>query len=62
MRMLVSGLFFALLSFVMLPTSSAAPSEGDGGQGCCSHHQGVCGCSAGRAQCCDGSISPTCGC
>jgi len=30
--------------------------------GCRSHHGGVCGCSAGRAQCCDGSLSPSCGC
>lgn len=30
--------------------------------GCCSWHQGVCGCRAGRAVCCDGSYSPTCGC
>ncbi|PTQ86522.1 hypothetical protein [Agitococcus lubricus] len=30
--------------------------------GCCSHHDGVCGCSGGRAQCCDGSLSPSCGC
>jgi len=30
--------------------------------GCCSHHRGVCGCSFGRAVCCDGSYSPTCGC
>lgn len=31
-------------------------------RGCCSHHGGVCGCSEGRAQCCDGSLSPSCGC
>jgi hypothetical protein len=32
-------------------------------RGCCSHHNGVCGCSSdGRAQCCDGSLSPSCGC
>lgn len=30
--------------------------------GCCSHHGGVCGCSAGRARCCDGTLSPSCGC
>ncbi len=22
-------------------------------RGCCSHHQGVCGCKGGRATCCD---------
>lgn len=32
-------------------------------RGCCSHHGGVCGCSAnGRVQCCDGTKSPSCGC
>jgi hypothetical protein len=33
-------------------------------RGCCSHHNGVCGCnaSAGRQLCCDGSTSPSCGC
>lgn len=30
--------------------------------GCCSWHDGVCGCQDGRAVCCDGSLSPTCGC
>ncbi len=31
-------------------------------RGCCSHHGGVCGCSSGRAVCCDGTFSPSCGC
>ncbi|WP_346354723.1 hypothetical protein [Azotosporobacter soli] len=31
-------------------------------RGCCSHHGGVCGCEGGRAVCCDGRYSPTCGC
>ena len=32
--------------------------------GCCSWHDGVCGCdsSVGRQLCCDGSLSPSCGC
>lgn len=30
--------------------------------GCCSWHDGVCGCSNGRVQCCDGSLSPSCRC
>ncbi len=34
----------------------------DSRRGCCSHHGGVCGCSNGRAVCCDGSYSPSCGC
>lgn len=33
------------------------------GRGCCSWHSGVCGCSpSGRAVCCDGQLSPSCGC
>lgn len=32
------------------------------GRGCCSWHQGVCGCQFGRALCCDGTLSPSCGC
>jgi hypothetical protein len=31
-------------------------------RGCCSHHKGVCGCSVDRAVCCDGALSPSCGC
>ena len=31
-------------------------------QGCCSWHQGVCGCEGGRLVCCDGTYSPSCGC
>lgn len=31
--------------------------------GCCSWHDGVCGCdSFGRVICCDGTISPSCTC
>lgn len=30
--------------------------------GCCSYHGGVCGCDNGRAKCCDGTLSPSCGC
>jgi hypothetical protein len=36
--------------------------DGVAQSGCCSWHGGVCGCSLGRAQCCDGSLSPSCGC
>lgn len=41
----------------------SATSEGiTGGQGCCSHHGGECGCAGGRDMCCDGTLSPSCGC
>ena len=33
-------------------------------RGCCSWHNGVCGCdeSTNRIQCCDGTLSPSCTC
>ena len=31
-------------------------------RGCCSWHDGVCGCKNGRTVCCDGTYSPSCGC
>ena len=33
-------------------------------RGCCSHHNGVCGCntSTGMQRCCDGTDSPSCRC
>lgn len=33
-------------------------------RGCCSWHDGVCGCDSnvGRLICCDGTYSPSCGC
>ena len=31
-------------------------------QGCCSWHNGICGCSGGRIVCCDNTLSPSCGC
>lgn len=43
---------------------NTAMIEGDAERrGCCSHHNGVCGCSTnGKAMCCDGAESPSCGC
>jgi len=40
------------------------PVERRGNQGCCSHHNGVCGCDSITRSivCCDGSYSPSCGC
>ena len=42
-----------------LPMTPIKPIERSG---CCSWHGGVCGCSGGRAVCCDGQLSPSCGC
>ena len=47
---------------IAAPAPAAVEPEPPAGSGCCSHHQGVCGCSAGRAVCCDGVTSPSCGC
>lgn len=43
---------------------SAPPVDTIEKKGCCSHHKGVCGCDAnsGSLKCCDGTLSPTCGC
>ena len=36
----------------------------EGRSGCCSWHDGVCGCDerTGRVICCDGTLSPSCTC
>jgi hypothetical protein len=44
-----------------MSTEGLSAAEADK-RGCCSHHKGVCGCEEGRAVCCDGALSPTCGC
>jgi hypothetical protein len=31
-------------------------------RGCCSWHEGICGCSGVLIVCCDGSFSPSCRC
>ena len=41
---------------------SGVSTEELGKSGCCSWHGGVCGCHNGRAVCCDGQLSPSCGC
>jgi hypothetical protein len=62
MRKIISAaLGVVLLFLVSSPAASTAPPV-LAGRGCCSHHHGVCGCVDGRAQCCDGQMSPTCGC
>jgi hypothetical protein len=41
---------------------SGASSEVLAQRGCCSWHQGVCGCNSGRVVCCDNTYSPSCTC
>ena len=39
-----------------------ATSEQLAQRGCCSWHQGICGCAGGRIVCCDNTLSPSCRC
>lgn len=41
---------------------SGASQEVLAQRGCCSWHQGVCGCNSGRVVCCDNTYSPSCTC
>lgn len=41
---------------------SGASQEVLAQRGCCSWHQGVCGCNSGRVVCCDRTYSPSCTC
>lgn len=66
-RIIVSLLLvFVLVGFTpatIAITSTDAPQVVEvAKRGCCSWHGGVCGCQNGRAVCCDGTLSPTCGC
>lgn len=49
-------LALVLIFSLLIPKTSLAKS------GCCSWHNGVCGCSGGRQLCCDGTLSPSCTC
>lgn len=58
---------FLLILLVLCACSCACYAivnnlNNDQRRGCCSHHGGVCGCSHGRALCCDRTLSPSCGC
>lgn len=47
------------------PEPAAVPATPEvARRGCCSHHDGVCGCNAvtGYQLCCDGTDSPSCKC
>ena len=57
--MLISGLLLSMLAFTVVFANNSTLLAG---RGCCSHHGGVCGCSGGRSQCCDGTLSPSCQC
>jgi len=51
-------------TFAVTPEACMAAEVEEARRGCCSWHGGVCGCSRdhNRLRCCDGALSPTCGC
>jgi len=59
-RSLFAGLALSLLALLAAGPADASPELEH--RGCCSHHGGVCGCKSDRTVCCDGQLSPTCGC
>lgn len=65
-KILLSVLILGILAILSVVYASVTFARCDypfaNRQGCCSHHGGVCGCGGGRAVCCDGSYSPSCGC
>ena len=56
---LICGLLLSILAFMFVFSDNSTLIAG---RGCCSRHGGVCGCSGGRAKCCDGTLSPSCQC
>ena len=46
----------------LVPVAGAVDFREVEHRGCCSQHSGVCGRNGGLAKCCDGQLSPTCGC
>jgi hypothetical protein len=65
-KLLLISAFFVVAScslmFAFVSNTDLNKNDSYAGRGCCSHHGGVCGCSYGRAVCCDGSYSPSCQC
>lgn len=58
------GLGVSAGALFLKPTRSEAVPLDFEQSGCCSHHQGVCGCNqiTGKKACCDGTDSKTCRC
>jgi hypothetical protein len=54
----------ALVSSAAAITPAACNPNAVDRRGCCSHHNGVCGCDTrtNRLRCCDGTNSPSCSC
>lgn len=61
-RILTAAIAASAMWMGFAPVSAAEQQPAPEGRGCCSHHDGVCGCAGGRVQCCDGTTSPSCRC
>lgn len=59
---IASALAMFVAGLASMGVGRASPTPPIANPGCCSHHSGVCGCAGNRAQCCDGTLSPSCGC
>jgi len=62
LRTVIAGLMLSVAGLMATGAVGATGWEPLEKRGCCSHHHGVCGCEDGRAKCCDGQLSPSCGC
>ena len=63
--MIFLGLFIGLVVVALTSNVMASPDCNIfNRQGCCSWHNGVCGCNSlyNRLKCCDGTLSPSCEC
>jgi hypothetical protein len=60
-RIVISGVMALAIGFSVGAYSKSTPPPVEH-RGCCSHHGGECGCEGGHDKCCDGTLSPSCGC
>lgn len=56
------SLTLSALLLVAVSTTSPKPFPQPEQRGCCSHHNGVCGCQLNHVMCCDSTMSPSCTC
>ena len=65
MKLLIKAMAGLALAVTLSASGPICPNTGApmGKSGCCSHHNGVCGCDGrGMQRCCDGASSPSCQC
>lgn len=61
-KLILLRMFFMRFPILQIFIGKGRRFDKEQRSGCCSHHGGVCGCVNGRAMCCDGVLSPSCGC